>query len=326
MTKYIIEGNIDFFDELYNSLDEEENNNKTEEDNHLCLITKQPLIDRHVEMVCGHKFNYIPLYKDILNHKKKFNNLEGSGRLKQNEIRCPYCRNKQTGILPYYEDLGLEKVPGVNTIDPNFKSYYTKTIYNKCEFLIHNSLYDENGENPVEISEHNNDNCKFLKCFHYGSKISYYYGPKGVGNFGNFGDEKYYCWTHKKQMIKQYKKEISDKAKNDAKMIKLKLKEDSKKEKEEAKKLVMEEKKKMKEELKKAVMAAKSNKKQPKTSTENIILGPSLIVDSSDNEITGIGCCDILKSGINKGKLCGCSIFNDNLCKRHYNLKNKIIK
>lgn len=320
MTKYIIEGNIDFFDELYNSLDEEENNNKTEEDNHLCLITNQPLIDRHIEMVCGHKFNYIPLYKDILNHKKKFNILEGSGRLKQNELRCPYCRNKQTGILPYYEDLGLEKVPGVNIIDPNNFKSYLNTKYPKCEFLKENPDFDPSGNNPGETNSNNSGNCKFLKCFHMGFKFG------NVPGIDSFGDEKYYCWKHKKQMIKQYKKEISDKEKDEAKMIKLKLKEDTKKEKEEAKKLAMEEKKKMKEELKKAVMAAKTNKKQPKTSTENIVLGPSLIVDSSANEIINtIGCSELLKSGQNKGKQCGCSIFNDNLCKRHYNLKNKII-
>ena len=47
--------------------------------------------------------------------------------------------------------------------------------------------------------------------------------------FGNgpgidsFGDEKYYCWKHKKQMMKQYKKEISDKEKDEAKKLKIKL-------------------------------------------------------------------------------------------------------
>ena len=76
--KYNIEGNIDFFAELYKSLDDEDNQNKTAEDDNLCLITNQPLTEKYVELNCSHKFNYIPLYNDIYNHKKKYNNMEGS--------------------------------------------------------------------------------------------------------------------------------------------------------------------------------------------------------------------------------------------------------
>ena len=41
--------------------------------------------------------------------------------------------------------------------------------------------------------------------------------------------------------------------------------------------------------------------------SENIVLGP----------LTQSGCVQILKSGPNKGKPCGCKIFTDNMCKRH---------
>ena len=111
-----MEGDIDFFAELYKSLDDDDNKNKTEEDDdNICLITKKQLTDKFVKMDCGHKFNYIPLYYDILNHKKKFNNMEGTTtRLKQNEIRCPYCRKRSVGLLPHYEDLNLAKISGVN--------------------------------------------------------------------------------------------------------------------------------------------------------------------------------------------------------------------
>ena len=57
MSIYKIQDNIDFYSELYKSLDEEENNFKTNEDDNLCLITKQPLITNYVKMECGHKFN-----------------------------------------------------------------------------------------------------------------------------------------------------------------------------------------------------------------------------------------------------------------------------
>ena len=33
-------------------------------------------------------------------------------------------------------------------------------------------------------------------------------------------------------------------------------------------------------------------------------------------------CIQVIKSGANKGKQCGCDIFKDNICKRHYNLIN----
>jgi hypothetical protein len=59
MDKYKLEGGIDFFAELYKSLDIEES-----DENNMCLITNQPLTDKFVSLNCGHKFNYIPLYND----------------------------------------------------------------------------------------------------------------------------------------------------------------------------------------------------------------------------------------------------------------------
>ena len=79
MVKYIIEGNIDFYEELYKSIGQEtkkeelkesiEQSNKTGEDDQeepfLCLISNMPLTENFVKMNCGHKFNYIHLYNDI---------------------------------------------------------------------------------------------------------------------------------------------------------------------------------------------------------------------------------------------------------------------
>ena len=56
MKKYNIEGGIDFFAELYKSLDVKENEEKSDEDKNRCLISNQPLIDKHVILKCGHKF------------------------------------------------------------------------------------------------------------------------------------------------------------------------------------------------------------------------------------------------------------------------------
>jgi hypothetical protein len=131
MPKYLIEGNINFYDELYKSLD----NIKIEEpkehvsDNHFCLITQKPLTENYVELECKHKFNYNAIFHDVLNHKKKFNTMERH-ILKINEIRCPYCRNIQKKLLPYVD--GFSKIHGINHIDEeNINSHYLKMGYLK---------------------------------------------------------------------------------------------------------------------------------------------------------------------------------------------------
>lgn len=307
MMKYSIEGGIDFYEELYKSLDIDEDNNKTEDDKNLCLITNKPLCDKFVEMVCGHKFNYIPLYLDIKNHKQKYNGMEGSSsRLNVNEIRCPYCRKRQQGVLPYYEELGLEKIIGVNFFDIKYQN--PSSQYKKCEFLKINLYFDPSGNNVMETSEYNNGNCKFHKCYQSGSQIGHNYGLQE--EIENYGDSKSYCWTHKKLVIKQYKKSIADKAKKEIKNAKLLAKEEEKKK-------AIEEKQKAKEEKQKA---KKANK--PKFMSENIVLGPVNITDISGNNIVE-GCNEILKNGINKGSVCGCKLYQDNMCKRHYSIKNK---
>jgi hypothetical protein len=131
MVKYEIEGQIDFYEELYKSLDDEE---EKPEDN-LCLISNSPLTNYHISLECGHKFNYEALYNDLLNHKKKYNNMERC-ILKTNEIRCPYCRKVQKSVLPYYEELGLEKIHGVNHIDELKQLNESVGNSNKWEFGV----------------------------------------------------------------------------------------------------------------------------------------------------------------------------------------------
>ena len=320
MKNYNIEGGINFFEELYKSLDDE--NVNIVDDSNLCLISNKPLIDKFVELKCGHKFNYVELYKDLVNHICKFNSMEGfTSRLNTNEIRCPYCRSKQAGVLPYYEELGLKEVPGVNAL--MVVRTNTSSSFSKCEYLTSNPNFDISGNNPIEQANSNTGlNCKFYKCMHYGSQI----GIHQHTQVENYGDTKYYCWTHKKLVIKKYKQEKALKIKLEAKKVKEEIKLKAKEVKEEEKKKQKEEKEKMKEELKKSVMEAKANKKSKKNEDENVIIGTidvlnENIINSNENNKINI-CKELLKSGINKGKECGCKIFSDNLCKRHYNLKN----
>lgn len=287
MKKYNIEGNIDFFSELYKSLDEEDNNHKVESDNNLCLITNQMLVDKFVELNCGHKFNYIPLFNDICNHKKKFNNMEGAETsLKMNEIRCPYCRKKQLGVLPYYEDLISTKINGVNFYDDTKlqNTCYTSkaAIYNfgKCEFII-----------PIA-------NTPTVCPISYVTKLDC--------------DGKMYCWTHNRIMIKKFEKEKKEKEKE----LQKQLKKEAKQKEKEDKKAEKEALKKTTKKKKNLILSITDIKE------ENVVVSSSHI--EPEIETINEGCSQIIKTGPNKGNLCGLTILNDCLCKRHYNLKNKI--
>jgi len=302
MSKYNIEGGLDFFAELYKSLDIEESEEKTEEDDNKCLITNQELIDKYVKMACGHKFNYIPLYNDIVNHKNKFNNLEGThSKLNINEIRCPYCRKKQQELLPYYEELGLAKLQGVN--------FYNFNLY-KCEYKIPNPDHDSNMPKTDSNSE-------YKSCLCYGTKIKIH----DWKHANTYGDTKYYCYTHKKEMIKKYKLQQKEKAKEEKQKAKAKEKEEKQKakakekeEKQNAKAKENEKQQQLKNLKKNLLSQIKVAKKD--LESENVVLGPLNVVNQTE-------CVHVLKAGKNKGKQCGCKIVAGNMCKRHYLMNKK---
>lgn len=72
-----------------------------EEDDDLCLISNETLEDDHIKLDCGHKFNYQSILKEIT-QQKKGNKLEIT-KLKKNQMKCPYCRYIQNGLLPHRE-------------------------------------------------------------------------------------------------------------------------------------------------------------------------------------------------------------------------------
>jgi len=107
---YIIEGNIDFYSELYKN--DECNEQHTNIDN-ICMLTHLPLIENYITLPCKHTFNYLPLYNEV-STKLTINNYD-SDKLHNNQIKCPYCRAKFEQLLPYipiYD--GVEKKNGVN--------------------------------------------------------------------------------------------------------------------------------------------------------------------------------------------------------------------
>jgi hypothetical protein len=203
-----------------------------------------------------------------------------STHLKSNEIRCPYCREKQNELLPYYEELKLPKIHGVNHLIIQ-KLSSTQDYIKKCEFI---TLTNVNDENIVNI-----------QCNKMGTKINYTNGQL-CGE--NYGDEKYYCTLHKKQMVKKYKKDIINKEKQELKILKNNAK------------------KTMHNFLNKLKQEAKLEKEKEKKE--------QIIIDSSTNQVQLLtGCNIILKTGLKKGQYCNCSVFNENICKRHYNITLK---
>jgi uncharacterized Zn finger protein (UPF0148 family) len=276
LKNYIIDENskINFYEELYKSLDEP----VSHVDDDLCLITNTPLIENWVKMECNHKFNYVPLYNDILNHKKNFNKLERRF-LKSGEIRCPYCRNIQNTLLPYYDVPGVKLVHGVNyfdeTVDKQNKIGDTMNngyVQGACAYTTKYCTVLEDGTNVEKI----------VSC------LSTYVKPFEL-------DGKTYCISHKYLALKEYQKQQKLKAKQDAKDAKILAKLLEKEAKLQAKLLE-------KEAKAQAKTQSKAEKKKQPVLLENTILD---------------GCVEIIKSGPKKGTLCGCKVKQNNMCGRH---------
>ena len=260
MSNYIIEDNINFYDELYKSLDNDDTNKDDDSEmKELCLITNEPLIHHFVKLSCNHTFNYLPIFKYLVNYRTTFWSMDNVV-LPYNEIICPYCRTREKNVLPYYEDMGLDKIQGINSYDPSF-----------C--------------------------CASTSCNRsYNLKI-----------FG--GDNKYYCSSHYGIVEYKYQKMI-----------------DKEKKKQMAKQTVLDKKKAAKNTPKQEKDAAKIQEKLAKQSLKKQFdnTNTNSHVDTSENTLNAIltnilagTCKQIIKSGMNKGKRCGCKVKKDGYCLRH---------
>jgi len=277
MVKYQIEGDIDFYQELFHSLKDDE------EKENLCLITNNSLTENFVKLKCGHSFNYLPLYKDILNHKNKFNHMETKGSvLKIGQIRCPYCRSIHNNLIPYVEMEGVEKKHGVNFFDENYEKYLHKFL-GECCYITINPYFDETKE------ENALTNSKTCKCFN-----------NEVIKLKEDGKD--YCSYHKYIAQKEFYKDKLLKEKQALKEAKIQAKLEEKKQK------MLE-----KELLKEAKVKAKLQVQKPKPNTN-----PHFI----ENVVLNSNFCDaILKSGKNIGCHCGNKVFENGKCKRHLQSK-----
>ena len=129
----VVEDEFDFWSELA----------KDETDvlpDSMCLLSKEILSLNHIILPCGHKFNYIPLCREIANLKYPKSAYARTLNLNRAQTCCPYCRkifDKLLPKIPLY-DLTLPKYicSDVNSLAPKQCSYVLKCAKNKgtiCE-------------------------------------------------------------------------------------------------------------------------------------------------------------------------------------------------
>jgi hypothetical protein len=283
MPNYKIEGDINFYESLYNSLDydseNEDNKNEKNEKKQICEISGQELKDRFVTLECNHTFNYDSIYTEICKQKFDFHTYTVDALSKKDVqtirdkkidyfIKCPYCRNIQFTVLPYYDDLPFQKKYGVNTDDPDFRVIKTSYIPGNHTFTLYGYQFSKG-----TCCKTNLINAKNVPCWQkYTTSVI---APDGTS--------KDLCTIHVRPEVKEFKLQI--------------------------KKKIMEEKLLAKEEakaLKAKALEEKALKAKDKKSGSTILCVPCK-------------CIAILKTGLRKGEACDKNALENNLCKRHSN-------
>ena len=304
MAKYTIEGGINFYEELYKSLSE--NDSKEEEHNdNVCQITGMPLVDRYITLECNHRFNYGALYKEISKQKYTFRTynvetLSKSEFKKFNEantdyfIKCPYCRCIQFKLLPYYEDSEYPMKYGINSLE--------KTQYDLGFLIKSNSLY-------------NHSYISYGYTFYQGSCCKIICDKDGINVFcaSKYSStvvemNKSFCSYHIREEVKKYKHEQKAKEKIIKKEENDKIKQAKQLEKEQ------------KQLEKQAKQLEKEEKLKTQKKPKNTVLSQSIQIGEFNDGLENVlenGCSALLKTGVKKGKQCGASINKDGLCLRH---------
>jgi len=104
-SKYEVEDDLDlnFFEELKNMHAPPAASHAASahsDKNDMCLIANEQLNLFHVSLDCGHKFNYEPLYQEVLRQKGRLGIHNYHEKIEVNQIKCPYCRSITNKLLP----------------------------------------------------------------------------------------------------------------------------------------------------------------------------------------------------------------------------------
>uniref|UniRef100_A0A6C0F6P2 Uncharacterized protein n=1 Tax=viral metagenome TaxID=1070528 RepID=A0A6C0F6P2_9ZZZZ len=280
MEKYAIEGNLDFYSELYKSLDESP---KEDDCKDVCLITNSKLCDFYVTLGCNHKFNYIPLFNEIQNQKLKVNTLNTT-HLQNNQVMCPYCRCSNNNVLPFHAELGLNKIYGINTLDVTYKQSLDVggkgCFLSVCEYTM------------------TNQNNETIPC-----NNKWVYKIKEDG--------KCYCYGHKLVVMTKILAEKKLKEKQEKIAAKLAEKAEAKAQKDAAKLAIKDAIKAQKLAIKAAIKAQKEAEKAAPSSSSAKKPNPKHMPTTLEL------CTEILKSGKNAGTQCPCKALLNGKCGRH---------
>lgn len=298
MKNYKIEGNFNFYDELYKSLDDCD-----DDETNVCQITGAPLNNKYVRLECNHNFNYEALYKEICRQKYDFKTYDLFHLSKEQQkkvrsymlnyfIKCPYCRNIQFTILPYYEELGLEKRYGINSLD--------KTL----DDATNNYMYNSGLNTDYKYT-------KYGVTFKYGTCLLTPCKSKFVAFIPNTMVS--YCGCHYFRELKKYKKNQRQKLLEEKNILKEQILNDRNKLFHERN---IEREKKGLPPLKRLPNIKKNIKNV--VEHQNSEIQQYIPEETNDIPEETNGCTAMLKTGKNKGTKCGCKkIETDGLCKRH---------
>tara|TARA_R110001599_G_scaffold53815_1_gene150040 strand:+ start:301 stop:1014 length:714 start_codon:yes stop_codon:yes gene_type:complete len=206
----IISASMFFNEELIKSLcDDMDDTNESKDET--CLITGEKLNDDHLTLECKHKFNYAPMFEEVVSQKKP-TQLETT-RLKKNQIKCPYCRKVQSGVLPYRE--GDKKYISINwppeaVYKSNFCSAILKTgkrKNEKCGKSCHNKicnrhqkLQEKRDLKNKEKASLKNNNPKCLAIYSSGMKKGQQCNAKC--KWQNILGSQHYCSRHLNKLWK----------------------------------------------------------------------------------------------------------------------------
>ena len=284
MSKYTIEGNVNFQDELYKMLNEDSDD---EDVTNLCQITGLPLTDKHVTLECNHRFNYVSLYNEIYKQKHVFKTYNPNTFTKEEMdvflkckpdyfIKCPYCRNIQFSVLPYYKELGLKKIRGINSESKSSDEKGCYELWLDCHsFTMYGATFMPG------------------KC----CTTSYNCLQKYVAPIPN--TQLTYCQSHYKYELKCFNMNI-----------KLALQNEKERKKQEKINAINE----------KTKLLEEKNAERLVQGLPPLKRLPSVKINVT-NEVS---CKAVLKSGPNKGKQCSCKkLHGHELCARHFNATTK---
>ena len=197
--QYIIEDNLNFKDLLNKEL----TNDVVQKSEELCLISNKPLDKYHIVLTCGHKFNYTPLYEYVYYNKQYIH--YNSYRLKINEIKCPYCRNIQTTILPTIPNCihksGVNK-PKVHQMVRSKCSYVYKSGKNKNTKCDKPCYFDQCDQHLKKSENKQNKIIDYNEICNYSSEMLNKYNMIELRTIAKYFKLKKYSKLKKNDLIK----------------------------------------------------------------------------------------------------------------------------